>query len=250
MFAHWRRAIAARALALCIALMPSAALAQSVTVIGPITPGDCPQFSSTTVIKDSGFNCNGAIAVPFANPTGAVGLTGINGSANTAMRSDAAPPLSSAVQSALTGTNNLPAFGTGAFGYTTRALVGTDIPQINLAASGNGGVTGTLPNANLANPSVNGQTCTLGASCIIPTGAWKIGNLTAANDATNTSTQMDLNADWVMFYNPSTGQSITKNPPAGGGQLVSNLGCNISSPGPIAGGRDQSAAFVSTNVVW
>jgi hypothetical protein len=30
-----------------------------------------------------------------------------------------------------------------------RALVGADIPQINLAASGNGGVTGTLPGANM-----------------------------------------------------------------------------------------------------
>jgi hypothetical protein len=37
-----------------------AAKAQPVTVIGPITPGDCPQFSSTTIIKDGGFNCNGA----------------------------------------------------------------------------------------------------------------------------------------------------------------------------------------------
>lgn len=34
-----------------------AALAQSVTVIGPVTPGDCPVFNSTTVIKDSGISC-------------------------------------------------------------------------------------------------------------------------------------------------------------------------------------------------
>jgi len=33
-------------------------VAQSpVTVVGPITPGDCAAFSSTTVIKDSGFSC-------------------------------------------------------------------------------------------------------------------------------------------------------------------------------------------------
>src|SRR5229473_5561663 len=42
----------------------------------------------------------------FANPTGAVGLTAVNGSASTVSRSDAAPPLSASVQSALTGTTN------------------------------------------------------------------------------------------------------------------------------------------------
>ena len=35
------------------------ALAQNVTVIGPITPGDCAQFSSTTVVKDAGSTCGG-----------------------------------------------------------------------------------------------------------------------------------------------------------------------------------------------
>jgi hypothetical protein len=58
------------ALALLFSLFVSSALAQNVTVIGPITPGDCPQFSSTTVIKDSGFSCNGG---------GVAGVTSLNG---------------------------------------------------------------------------------------------------------------------------------------------------------------------------
>jgi hypothetical protein len=33
--------------------------AQPVTVIGPITPGDCAYFSSVTILKDAGFSCNG-----------------------------------------------------------------------------------------------------------------------------------------------------------------------------------------------
>lgn len=60
---------------------------------------------------------------------------------------------------------------------TFRALVSADIPAINLAASGNGGVTGLLPNANLANPSItiNSVVCTLGGSCTISGGGGGIG---------------------------------------------------------------------------
>ncbi|SRR6266567_1571896 len=38
----------------------TAALAQNVTVIGPITPGDCAMFNSVTVVKDAGFPCPGS----------------------------------------------------------------------------------------------------------------------------------------------------------------------------------------------
>jgi hypothetical protein len=48
----------------------AAALAQSpVSVIGPITPGDCPQFSSNTVIKDGGFPCNGGASLVVGTST-------------------------------------------------------------------------------------------------------------------------------------------------------------------------------------
>ena len=55
-----------------------ASMAQPVTVVGPVTAGDCPVFNSTTVIKDSGISCSGAgvgapkflrfvnIAIPFS----------------------------------------------------------------------------------------------------------------------------------------------------------------------------------------
>jgi len=102
-----------------------AAVAQSVTVIGPITPGDCGMFNSATVIKDGGFPCpgsggtlnlpNGTTATTqtvgdnttkvatdafvqsslpvSANPSAQVGPSAVNGSASTFMRSDAAPAL-------------------------------------------------------------------------------------------------------------------------------------------------------------
>jgi hypothetical protein len=78
-------------------------------------PGDCTAFNSTTVLKDGGIPCGPG---HFANPTGAVGLSVVNGAATTAMRSDAAPPLSASVQSALTGTINQVLAGTGAFGFS------------------------------------------------------------------------------------------------------------------------------------
>lgn len=51
---------------------------------------------------------------------------------------------------------------TGALGL--RTIVGADVPATNLAASGNGGVTGALPNGNLANSSItlNGAAINLG----------------------------------------------------------------------------------------
>jgi len=78
----------------------------------------------------------------FANPTASVGLVAVNGAAATAMRSDAAPPLSASVQSALTGTANGVAYGTGSFGYSTTAaggantvLVGGTPPSFSTATS-------------------------------------------------------------------------------------------------------------------
>jgi hypothetical protein len=188
-----RLALAAALLLASIA----AALAQSpVSVIGPITPGDCAAFSSNTVVKDGGFPCPGAggtlvlpngttattqttgdnttkvatdafvqnqIAADLANPTAAVGLTVVNGAALTAMRSDAAPPLSGSVQSALTATINQVLTGTGAFGFApitnaqltalinpfTSGLSGT------VPASGGGTVNFLRADGTFAAPSSN-----------------------------------------------------------------------------------------------
>ena len=51
---RWLRKIALAA----ALLLPSAALAQTpVTVIGPVTPGHCPSWFSTTQLQDSGAGC-------------------------------------------------------------------------------------------------------------------------------------------------------------------------------------------------
>ena len=68
----------------------------------------------------------------FANPTATIGLTVINGSATTAMRSDAAPPLSQAIIPTWTGTHT---FSNGTYSA--------------LFTGGNVGIGTTTPNAKL-----------------------------------------------------------------------------------------------------
>jgi hypothetical protein len=168
----------ALALALLIASV-AAALAQNATVVGPITPGNIPQFNSPTVIKDSG-NPGGAAA--FANPTGAVGLTAVNGAANTAMRSDAAPPLSTSVQSALTSTVNQVLTGTGAFGFSS--ITNTQLTAlINPFTSG---LSGAVP------ASGGGTTNFLRADgAFAPAGGGAISNVRLAKTSAYTTVSGD-----------------------------------------------------------
>lgn len=76
-------------------------------VIGTATGGS----QGTGTVNAQGVFVNGAAVVTGsglpvgANPTGTVGLTAVNGSATTFMRSDAAPPLSQAISPTWTGTH-------------------------------------------------------------------------------------------------------------------------------------------------
>lgn len=51
---------------------------------------------------------------------------------------------------------------------TFRALVGADVPAVNLAASGNGGVTGILPGANMAATNLAGGNNPGGVTGVLP----------------------------------------------------------------------------------
>lgn len=127
----------------------------------------------------------------FANPSASVGLTAVNGVATTGLRSDAAPPLSASVQSALTGTNHALLVGSGAFGFgsagpctasqmltwgggvgvnpSCTATLPSGLTAPSLTVTGAFTATGLVTNADLVNPSttVNTQTCTLGSSCTV-----------------------------------------------------------------------------------
>jgi hypothetical protein len=163
-----------RRIALAVALLiasVAAALAQApVTVIGPITPGDCAQFSSTTIIKDgggciiSGGAAGGVLSGTYPNPA-----------------------FSASVQSALTGTNTGLLFGTGAFGFAATAAPATagTIAYWNGAAwvllAGNTSGTQVLSENNFGVPSwspagaatvtsvtCNGVTITVSGTCPSP----------------------------------------------------------------------------------
>lgn len=59
--------------------------------------GDPEEITLGTNLSFSGTTLNATGGASFANPTASVGLTAVNGSLTTAMRSDAAPPLDQAI---------------------------------------------------------------------------------------------------------------------------------------------------------
>jgi hypothetical protein len=208
----------ALALALLIASLGATMAQSTVTVIGPApTPGNIPIFNSNTVIKDSGIPAS-ALPTGLANPTGAVGLTAVPGSAPTAMRSDAAPPLSASVQSALTGINGQILIGTGGFGFASIVLGGDctftspniTCAKINGVSYGTNPSTDTVPVATAPNTSTYTAVpnCTTGvlqystATHLFSCGATGAGTLTQINQGVNTTA--NPGAGIILSTNPCT----------------------------------------------
>lgn len=125
----------ALALAALLALIATTAPAQSPTQCPTRPSGDNTNACASTAFVQSAITSS---FVP-ANPTASVGLSAVNGAATTYMRSDSAPPLSGAVQSALTSTNHGVALGTGTFGFGATAA-GTS----GYALTGNGAADPTF----------------------------------------------------------------------------------------------------------
>ena len=63
-------------LVLAALLCPVAAIAQPVTVIGPITAGNCTKFFSTTQISDAGVTCGAVSGITVGTTTIAGGTNG------------------------------------------------------------------------------------------------------------------------------------------------------------------------------
>lgn len=129
------------------------------SVSGTPTAGDCASWASASSLQDAGAACGSGSGASGANPTGTVGLTVVNGSATTFMRSDAAPALGAQ------GANTLIANMTGSTATPTYAA----LPS----CSGAG--------AHLIYTSGTGLACKTPASPVA---------LTPSNPASSTSTSL------------------------------------------------------------
>ena len=106
--------------------------------------GSATQVATFTVDADGRLTAAGntAITYPgsfsgFANPTATIGLTVVNGSATTAMRSDAAPALSQAIVPTWTGTHTFSNATYSALFTGGNVGIGTTIPSAKLHVVGN-----------------------------------------------------------------------------------------------------------------
>lgn len=171
----------------------AAALAQNVTVIGPVTPGNIAQFNSTTVIKDSGLPAASSVNGPatstlnglplWANTTGNVLLDGAG----------------------QTIAGNYTWSGSQSFTNTNAFAFGTGSNQTIRAGSANTGFNNALQSANSGTSSTSGTNAQLTAlltgcancfeavtvlggaspSATLSTGAGMIGGFTISAGAGN-----------------------------------------------------------------
>jgi hypothetical protein len=120
------------------------------TINGSLTSGNCLKWSSTG-IQDGGPTCG----VSSANPSATIGLTAVNGTASTFMRSDAAPAISQAISPTWTGNhtfqNNIiedNGLLVGLNSFITDGLPGDPLTFTNVQIAGNS--TNTLNGGNVA----------------------------------------------------------------------------------------------------
>ncbi len=179
----------------------------------------------------------------FANPTGSVGLTAVNGSAATWMRSDAAPALNVGIIPTWTGAHTWSALGTFNLGlnasgaainlnassnFDTNINTGTSTGAVHIADGGTGGnaitigntasstgITARVGTGNLAWMAVAGSTYAIGASTT--TGTITIGgtSMTTGNTTINGGT-----GTGAISLTPGTAGTIVIGAAAGTGAIT------------------------------
>ena len=203
--------------------------------------GDVPAPGASNT---SGFYLSGAgtwVSIPAgstgANPTGTVGLTAVNGSATTFMRSDAAPPLSQAIAPTWTGAHKF----TAANPQLTLGAAGGNAGGIALNGSTSGqssiytGPAGALALQQTANTSINFYD---GASNGI---IWQsIGNTTAAANYVQSSSAPAASAPWLAAVGTDTNINLSLVPKGTGsvavtGPLTATKAITTGTSGGTAG---------------
>lgn len=179
------------------------------------------------------FTSQGAGAAPIwssvsspigANPSGTIGLSAINGSATTFMRSDAAPPLSQSIAPTMTGN------------WTHTPASGTAI-TIN-AASGNSGLlingqsaSSTIPASLMTAGTISGLGVVTDVLRLRPAaGAAYAGNGAALmiDSVSNNSTLLPIAGVWSSLYAGGSGGANTDQ--AGYLALASKAATNTTGP--------------------
>lgn len=164
----------------------------------PTTTNDPACFANSSgSLKDCGFTFTG-----FANPTASVGLVAVNGAATTAMRSDAAPPLSSSVQTSLTGTNAYVLTGTGAFGFGSEQFV--SLTQGGAAAD----LSSAPADSTLVFPGSAGAAAAKALGSCSGTASALTFNTSTHVFGCNTLVSSVANSDGTLTVSPTTGASV------------------------------------------
>lgn len=179
----------------------------------------------------------------FANPTASVGLTAVNGSATTAMRSDGAPALSQAIVPTWTGQH---AFTGGMRGLTitvnqnantapliTNTSVGTSAQATWQATNdaGNFGVVGIAGSGYTTSPIYTGRAFAVGV------GAPLVLNTEGAFD-------IIIGRNSTQVANFSTTTVLTLTPAA----ATNNQGLLVTQSGPASGAQTGPIVLDSINV--
>lgn len=182
-------------LAILFLLLLAPARAQTpVTVTGPVTPGNCTKFFSTTQIQDAGATCGSGGGGGGANPTATAGPNAINGVATTFMRSDAAPAVqlgSSSIFGIIEGDGSTVTISAGIIACTTATAT-----QIGCGKPDNSTIKATAGTWAAQSLTFGGQSVAPGASAMMQGNGAKVQASTGST-TTNDCVKFDANGNTV-----------------------------------------------------